>query len=41
MPWAIRKRTTLVALAVDSSQFEGNSEVEIGTLSVCPSTMIG
>src|SRR4051794_6614031 len=38
---AIRRRTTLEARAVDSSQFVGNCDEWIGTLSVCPSTLIG
>src|SRR5690606_35902107 len=37
-PAWIRTRTTDRALALDSSQLDGKRSVEIGTLSVCPST---
>ena len=40
-PWRMKKRTTCVARAVDSSQFVGNCELAIGRLSVWPSTTIG
>ena len=40
-PCAIRKRTTVLARAVESSQLLGNSLLWIGTLSVLPSTEIG
>ncbi len=36
--WRMKKRTTCVARAVDSSQFEGKRAVAIGRTSVWPST---
>ncbi len=38
MPWSSSTLTTEIARAVDSSQFDGNSAVKIGRLSVWPST---
>ena len=37
----MKKRTTAVARAVDSSQFDGNCALAIGRSSVWPSTTIG
>src|SRR5690625_1581509 len=37
-PLSMRSFTTARARADESSQFEGKREVEMGTLSVCPST---
>ena len=37
-PRLIKKRATAAARAADSSQFDGNLEVLMGSSSVCPST---